>query len=181
MKHAVIAGRHGYLAGRMQKKLYATASSPLEGSLALVRTMQHTLRAPPFNAKRLGVPPVRAITHSARSAHSRSSRLPSYISELDGLRGLAIGAVLIYHCHTNSITSVSIPSRNGDGPASISSSFSPASSSPASSPTRARTHTSSRISTRAADSASGPSTSCSSSSSTFSCHSSSPEQVVGLA
>ena len=26
-------------------------------------------------------------------------RLPSYISELDGLRGLAIGAVLIYHCH----------------------------------------------------------------------------------
>ena len=31
MKHAVIAGRHAYLAGRMQKKLYATASSPLEG------------------------------------------------------------------------------------------------------------------------------------------------------
>lgn len=31
MKHAVIAGRQGYLAGRMQKKLYATASSPLEG------------------------------------------------------------------------------------------------------------------------------------------------------
>jgi peptidoglycan/LPS O-acetylase OafA/YrhL len=26
-------------------------------------------------------------------------RLPSYISELDGLRGLAIAAVLIYHCH----------------------------------------------------------------------------------
>jgi len=33
MKHAVIAGRQAYLAGRMQKKLYATASSPLEGVL----------------------------------------------------------------------------------------------------------------------------------------------------
>lgn len=31
MKHAVIAGRLAYLAGRMPKKLYATASSPLEG------------------------------------------------------------------------------------------------------------------------------------------------------
>jgi thiazole synthase len=31
MKHAVIAGRHAYLAGRIAKKLYATASSPLEG------------------------------------------------------------------------------------------------------------------------------------------------------
>jgi len=31
MKHGVIAGRQAYLAGRMQKKLYATASSPLEG------------------------------------------------------------------------------------------------------------------------------------------------------
>jgi thiazole synthase len=31
MKHAVIAGREAYLAGRMAKKLYATASSPLEG------------------------------------------------------------------------------------------------------------------------------------------------------
>jgi thiazole synthase len=31
MKHAVVAGRQAYLAGRMQKKLYATASSPLEG------------------------------------------------------------------------------------------------------------------------------------------------------
>jgi thiazole synthase len=30
MKHAVIAGRNAYLAGRMQKKLYATASSPVE-------------------------------------------------------------------------------------------------------------------------------------------------------
>src|SRR5919206_3440263 len=31
MKHAVIAGREAYMAGRMAKKLYATASSPLEG------------------------------------------------------------------------------------------------------------------------------------------------------
>ena len=31
MKHAVIAGRKAYLAGRMPKKLYATASSPPQG------------------------------------------------------------------------------------------------------------------------------------------------------
>jgi len=31
MLHAVIAGRAAYLAGRMPKKLYATASSPVEG------------------------------------------------------------------------------------------------------------------------------------------------------
>jgi thiazole synthase len=31
MKHAVIAGRMAYLAGRMPKKLYASASSPLDG------------------------------------------------------------------------------------------------------------------------------------------------------
>jgi thiazole synthase len=31
MKHAIIAGRQGFLAGRMPRKLYATASSPLEG------------------------------------------------------------------------------------------------------------------------------------------------------
>jgi thiazole synthase len=31
MKNAVLAGRAAYLAGRMPKKLYATASSPLEG------------------------------------------------------------------------------------------------------------------------------------------------------
>lgn len=31
MRHAVEAGRAAYLAGRMPKKLYATASSPLEG------------------------------------------------------------------------------------------------------------------------------------------------------
>jgi len=31
MRHAVIAGRDAYRAGRMPKKLYATASSPLEG------------------------------------------------------------------------------------------------------------------------------------------------------
>jgi len=31
MRHAVIAGREAFMAGRMPKKLYATASSPLEG------------------------------------------------------------------------------------------------------------------------------------------------------
>ncbi len=31
MKHAIIAGREGFLAGRMPRKLYASASSPLEG------------------------------------------------------------------------------------------------------------------------------------------------------
>jgi thiazole synthase len=31
MKHGVIAGREAYLAGRMPKKLYASASSPVEG------------------------------------------------------------------------------------------------------------------------------------------------------
>jgi thiazole synthase len=31
MQHAVIAGRQAFLAGRMLKKLYATASSPLQG------------------------------------------------------------------------------------------------------------------------------------------------------
>ena len=33
MKHAVIAGRLAYQAGRMPRKLYATASSPLEGTV----------------------------------------------------------------------------------------------------------------------------------------------------
>lgn len=33
MKHAVVAGRQAYMAGRIPKKLYATASSPLEGML----------------------------------------------------------------------------------------------------------------------------------------------------
>src|SRR6266567_3913292 len=31
MKHGVTAGRQAYLAGRMEKKLYATASSPVQG------------------------------------------------------------------------------------------------------------------------------------------------------
>jgi thiazole synthase len=30
MKYAVIAGRESYLAGRMMKKAYASASSPME-------------------------------------------------------------------------------------------------------------------------------------------------------
>jgi thiazole synthase len=31
LKHAVIAGREAYLAGRMAKKMYASPSSPLSG------------------------------------------------------------------------------------------------------------------------------------------------------
>ncbi|HET8637036.1 MAG TPA: thiazole synthase, partial [Acidobacteriaceae bacterium] len=31
MQHAILAGREAYLAGRVPRKLYATASSPLEG------------------------------------------------------------------------------------------------------------------------------------------------------
>jgi len=34
MNHAVIAGRESYLAGRIEKKLYATASSPLQGVIS---------------------------------------------------------------------------------------------------------------------------------------------------
>jgi thiazole synthase len=33
MKHGVIAGRLAYKAGRIPKKLYATASSPFDGML----------------------------------------------------------------------------------------------------------------------------------------------------
>jgi thiazole synthase len=32
MKHAVLAGRGAFLAGRMERKLYASASSPLAGT-----------------------------------------------------------------------------------------------------------------------------------------------------
>lgn len=34
MKHAVVAGRMAYLAGRMPRKLYASASSPMDGLIA---------------------------------------------------------------------------------------------------------------------------------------------------
>ncbi len=34
MRHGVMAGREAYLAGRIEKKLYATASSPLKGMIA---------------------------------------------------------------------------------------------------------------------------------------------------
>ena len=37
MKHAVLAGRQAYLAGRMPKKLYATASSPVQGLVGEAR------------------------------------------------------------------------------------------------------------------------------------------------
>jgi thiazole synthase len=34
MKQACLAGRHAWLAGRIPKKLYATASSPTEGTIS---------------------------------------------------------------------------------------------------------------------------------------------------
>ena len=33
MKHALIAGRKSYLAGRMMKKVYASATSPMENTI----------------------------------------------------------------------------------------------------------------------------------------------------
>jgi hypothetical protein len=59
MKHAVIAGRQAYLAGRMPKKLYATASRPLEGvglAMAFLRRRIGTARIP-ARAKRAAVCP----------------------------------------------------------------------------------------------------------------------------
>jgi thiazole synthase len=38
MKHAVIAGRQAYLAGRMERRLYADASSPMQD---LISTRSH--------------------------------------------------------------------------------------------------------------------------------------------
>jgi thiazole synthase len=37
MKYACDAGRFAYLAGRIPKKLYATASSPMEGRMAAAK------------------------------------------------------------------------------------------------------------------------------------------------
>jgi thiazole synthase len=39
MKHAVIAGRLAFLAGRMPKRLYASASSPLEGVVGRAKSV----------------------------------------------------------------------------------------------------------------------------------------------
>ncbi|MEO0483192.1 MAG: thiazole synthase [Planctomycetota bacterium] len=36
MRHALTAGRQSYLAGRIEKKLYATASSPFEGAVSYI-------------------------------------------------------------------------------------------------------------------------------------------------
>jgi thiazole synthase len=36
MRHATIAGQQSYLAGRIDKKLYATASSPMEGAISYI-------------------------------------------------------------------------------------------------------------------------------------------------
>jgi len=34
MKHAVVAGREAFLAGRIEKRLYASASSPMQDLIA---------------------------------------------------------------------------------------------------------------------------------------------------
>jgi len=36
MRHACLAGQQSYLAGRIQKRRYATASSPWEGNVAYI-------------------------------------------------------------------------------------------------------------------------------------------------
>ena len=36
MRHATDAGRHAYLAGRIEKRLYATASSPWSGVISYI-------------------------------------------------------------------------------------------------------------------------------------------------
>jgi len=36
MRHALVAGRQSYLAGRIPKKLYASASSPWEGVVSYI-------------------------------------------------------------------------------------------------------------------------------------------------
>jgi thiazole synthase len=36
MRHACIAGRQSYLAGRIPRKLYASASSPWEGAISYI-------------------------------------------------------------------------------------------------------------------------------------------------
>jgi len=36
MRHAIIAGQQSYQAGRIDKKLYATASSPMEGAISYI-------------------------------------------------------------------------------------------------------------------------------------------------
>ena len=61
MKHAVIAGRLAYLAGRIPRKMYATASSPVEGhgrplTLAAWRTTTASRVAAPSQLRRAPQP-----------------------------------------------------------------------------------------------------------------------------
>ena len=56
MKHAVIAGREAFLAGRMPRRLYASASSPMQDLIARKRLKFPSNRAPSDTA--LGRPPL---------------------------------------------------------------------------------------------------------------------------
>src|SRR5580698_10931966 len=58
---------------------------------------------PPLHNPELGPAPVDSVAglkpEATRKVLQRPTWLPSYIPELQGLRGLAVLAVVLYHCH----------------------------------------------------------------------------------